>query len=190
MRLPSLICLLLYLPQAFAQPGKAKNSAFSSEVLCAELFAAIRANPAKMVMRLEEALVINESCAQELVITAIDAVNGDPALSRKIVETALELAPTKSAAIQAAVRNHKTPAATNQEIRRAMIADTPQSALLPGEEVRRAELPLITKRIPIAEVRRAEIPSSASVGTAEPLAVQMPAGPFNLMSVPKAKPVK
>lgn len=192
MRLPSLICLLLLLvTQSFAQPGKGGQK-YTREVLCAELFAAVRASPERATMRLEEALVINESCAADLVTTAIDAVNGDPALTRKLVAAAIEMAPSRSRAIQEAVRNHKSPAAERVEIRRAMLVETPQPQpqLLPGEEVRRAEVPDAVQPMPIVEVRRAVVPTAVETGKAVEVVVQKPATPYNLMNVPKAKPAR
>jgi hypothetical protein len=179
MRPPALICLILLQAQIFAQPAKGAASVAAPDVLCAELFAAIRANPQQLVMRLEEALVINESCTPELVKSAVEAVNRDPALTRKIVETALEISPNYSAAIRnAAVEQVSAP--VELEIRRAMVADVPMSApVFRGEEVRRAEVPL---RIPFEEVRRAVVPASDVLDTN--------GGAFNLMNVPKAVRLK
>ncbi len=182
MRLIAHILLLLLQVQIFAQPARGAASASSPDVLCAELFAAIRANPQQLVMRLEEALVINESCTPELVKSAVEAVNHDPVMTRKIVETALEVSPNYGAAIRnAAIRQASVPA--QMEIRRAMVADVPVvSAVLPGEEVRRAEVPLPATSIPFEEVRRAVVPVVD--------VVDAKGGAFNLMNVPKAVRLK
>lgn len=182
MRPPALICLILLQAQIFAQSAKGAASVAAPDVLCAELFAAIRANPQQLVMRLEEALVINESCTPELVKSAVEAVNRDPALTRKIVETALEISPNYSAAIRNAAVE-KVSAPVELEIRRAMVADVPMSApVFKGEEVRRAEVPLDATRIPFEEVRRAVVPASDVLDTN--------GGAFNLMNVPKAVRLK
>lgn len=191
MRLICLFCLLALLtPQAPAQAVKSKPVTTGCEVLCAELFAAIRANPEKLVMRLEEALVIHEACAGEIVTAAIDAVNAEPAQVRKIVETAMDVAPGRSALITSAVKHYSAQLVVanvpdvHEEVRHAELPDGAKVKPLPGEEVRRAELPLTTRSIPIVEVRRAEPAANAQV------VVQQPEASFNLMSVPKAKLAK
>lgn len=172
MRLSCLLCLILLLvPQVRAQPSKTKKPAMDCSRLCEELFAAIRANPDNLVMRLEEALIIKESCAADLVTTAITAVNEQPALVRKIQETAVDLAPSRQAVILSAVRNYKAPAvaATKpvvfEEVRRAELPDHATAKAQPGEEIRRAQLPdvvMTQQTLPAAE----------------------------LMNVPKAKPLR
>lgn|GEM_PF-676261 len=191
MRLISAFCCLLALVSlpGQAQPVKSTQPQITCETLCGELFASIRAEPDKMVMRLEEALVIHESCAGEIVTAAIDAVNAEPGQVRKIVETAMELAPARAAVITAAVKNYTAPvvvaAAEEQvEIRRAVLPAAVPSKPVAGEQVKRAELPLQTRSIPIVEVRRAE--PVATVG----IQVQEPELPLNLTDVPKAKAVK
>ncbi|MGV3660636.1 MAG: hypothetical protein ACO1TE_10645 [Prosthecobacter sp.] len=197
MRLICALCLMvLAMPLAHAQPVKAKQSQLACEALCGELFASIRAEPDKMVMRLEEALVINEACAGEIVTAAIDAVNSEPAMVRKIVDTAMDVAPRRSAAVTAAVNNYAVPevamatpvaAAPEQlEVRRAELPEIIRPKPAAGEEVRRAELPLVNQSMPIVEIRRAEAPAAA-IPMAEPMQIQ----PVEqLLNVPKAAPLK
>lgn len=207
MRLIYVFCfMVLAMVAAHAQPVKAKQSQLACEALCGELFASIRAEPDKMVMRLEEALVINEACAGEIVTAAIDAVNQEPAMVRKILDTAMDIAPRRAATVTAAVNNYAVPevamatpvspppgtqsAAPGEiEVRRAELPEVIRPKPAAGEEVRRAELPLVTKNLPIIEVRRAE-PPSAVIPVAEPMQVQS-AQPVNqLQYVPKARAVK
>lgn len=190
MRLFCLICLLAVTASpGLAQPVKSTPAQITCESLTAELFAAIRANPAKLEMRLEEALIIRESCTAEIVTAAIDAVNADPALVQKIVKTAMDISPTKAALITSAVKHYQAPSvamAPVVEVRRAepaVVSAAPQ--VLPGEELRRAELPLETRSIPIVEVRKAEAP-----GTALPMAVLEQERVMNLTDVPKARPMR
>lgn len=192
MRLISAFCCLLLLVTSpgLAQPVKSTPAVITCETLCGELFTSIRAEPDKMVMRLEEALVIHQSCAAEIVTAAIDAVNAEPGQVRKIVETAMDLAPSRAAMITAAVKNYTAPtvvaAAEEQvEIRRAVVPDTAPVMPKAGEEVRRAELPLQTRSIPIVEVRRAE-----PVVSAPQIEIQEPQPPQKLTDVPKARPMK
>mgnify|MGYP001323162117 CR=1 FL=1 len=199
MRLICALCLMvLAMPLAHAQPVKAKQSQLACEALCGELFAAIRAEPDKMVMRLEEALVINEACAGEIVTAAIDAVNSEPAMVRKIVETAMDVAPRRAPAVTAAVNNYAVPevamatpvapAAPQEmalEVRRAQLPEVIRPKPAAGEEVRRAELPLVNRNMPVIEVRRAEPPAMA-IPAAEPM--QMDPGQ-QFLNVPRAAPL-
>ena len=70
---------------------------------CAEISAdvqkAIAADPARMLMVVEDALVINESCACEIVQSAIQAANADEAMVQQIVQTAIAVAPKMTAVI-------------------------------------------------------------------------------------------
>ena len=49
--------------------------------------------PAKVLMIVEDALVINEGCACEIVKTAIQASHADAAMVKQIVQTAVAVAP-------------------------------------------------------------------------------------------------
>jgi len=191
MRLISVVCCLLILVSSLglAQPVKSTQPQITCETLCGELFTSIRMEPDKMVMRLEEALVIHESCAGDIVTAAIDAVNAEPGQVRKIVETAMDLAPARAAMITAAVKNYTAPvivaAADEQmEVRRAVVPTPAPPQPMAGEQVLRAELPLQTRSIPIVEVRRAE-PVLAVEFQEQKLEPNM-----KLTDVPKAKPMK
>lgn len=54
---------------------------------------AVAADPAKTLMVVEDALVINESCACEIVRAAIEASKADETMKQQIVQTALAVAP-------------------------------------------------------------------------------------------------
>lgn len=54
---------------------------------------AITSDPAKTLMIVEDALVISEACACEIVRAAIDASKADEAMKQQIVQTALAVAP-------------------------------------------------------------------------------------------------
>lgn len=207
MRLICALCLMVAaVPLAHAQPVKARQSQLACEALCGELFASIRAEPDKMVMRLEEALVINEACAGEIVTAAIDAVNQEPAMVRKILDTAMDIAPRRASAVTAAVNNYAVPEVAmatpvspppavsgavpeEVEVRRAELPEIVRAKPAAGEEVRRAELPLVNRSMPIIEVRRAE-PPSAAIPMAQPMVIQ-PAQPVDqLQHVPKARTMR
>lgn len=191
MRLTRAFCCLLVLvtTPGLAQPVKSTPAQVTCETLCGELFTSIRMEPDKLVMRLEEALIIHEACAAEIVTAAMDAVNADPAQVRKIVETAMDLAPARAPLITAAVKNYIAPvvvaaAEEQMEVRRAVLPTAAPPQPMAGEQVKRAELPLQTRSIPIVEVRRAEPAAPMQ------LQVQEPESFLKLMDVPKAKPMK
>ena len=61
---------------------------------------AVAKDPSKVLMQVEDALVINESCACEIFKAAIVGANADAALTKQIVETAVAVAPKMTAVIQ------------------------------------------------------------------------------------------
>jgi hypothetical protein len=61
--------------------------------------AAIAKDPSKVLMIVEDALVISESCACEIVKAAIAASSADAAMIRQIVQTGIAVAPKYSAMI-------------------------------------------------------------------------------------------
>lgn len=69
---------------------------------------AVSKDPSKVLMIVEDALVINESCACEIVKAAIIASNADKALVEQITQTAISVAP-KMAAIIAECANVAVP---------------------------------------------------------------------------------
>ncbi len=115
-------------------------------------------------MRLEDALVINEPCAGEIVTAAINAVGADPAMVAKIVETAMNVAPRRAGVIEYAVTHFSPeapPARAYEEVRRPELPEGMRAVVL--EEVRRAEAPSASVSAPLEEVRRAEVPVTAAV---------------------------
>lgn len=115
-----------------------------------------------MVMRLEDALVIDESCTAEIVTAAMDAVRAKPMMVEKILETAIKMVPARSTLVMEAVHGY-TPAS---EIRPAIIEEvlpaSVQTDSVPAEEIRRAELPQASEPTPIEEIRRAETTAAVS----------------------------
>ncbi|TDU71045.1 hypothetical protein EI77_02163 [Prosthecobacter fusiformis] len=148
------------------------------EILCANLTKAIQERPDLMVMRLEDALVINEPCAGEIVTAAMDAVRAKPHLVQQIIETALKVAPGRSAMVMAAVNSYtpasQRPVIAMEEVRRAEIpASEPLMEIRRAEsavsnepllEIRRAEVAGSSEARPIEEIRRAEVSSNHGPG--------------------------
>lgn len=134
---------------------QAVAAAPTSEALCAELAASIQKNPANAVMRVEDALVINEAYASAIVLTALASVDGDARMRQKILDAAVEVVPHRRREIAKALELSAVPAAvlmveqeSEFEVRRAESAEA--GASMPLMEVRRAE-------IPKEEVRRAVV---------------------------------
>lgn len=84
----------------FASQVKAQNGC---QEIANDVSAAIRKDPAKLLMVVEDALVINESCAGEIVKAAIAASNADAQLANQIGQTAISVAPKMSNVIADAV---------------------------------------------------------------------------------------
>ncbi len=137
----SALLLILFIALLLQQ---AVAAAPTSEALCAELAASIRKNPANAVMRVEDALVINEAYASAIVLTALASVDGDARMRQKILDAAVEVVPHRRREIAKALELSAVPA--------AVLAQEPEF------EVRRAESAEAGASMPLMEVRRAEIP--------------------------------
>lgn len=92
-----LACLLLLAtaPAVMAQAGGCSEIANDVRV-------AVEKDPTKVLMVVEDALVINESCAGEIVKAAITASKADATLANQIVQTASTVAPKQVVAINEA----------------------------------------------------------------------------------------
>jgi hypothetical protein len=95
-------------PLAFIALTLGAQAAPKCDQIAQDVRQAITSDPAKTLMIVEDALVINESCACEIVRAAIEASKADAALKQEIVQTALAVAPkmapviTECAGIEAA----------------------------------------------------------------------------------------
>jgi len=154
------------------QIPRAKLWVSPCEELCADLIAAIQRQPAMLEMRLEDALVMQESCAAELVSAAKYAVRDNPNQVSLILKTALKLAPQRTVAIRAALAYQRPVVpepVVQEEVRRAELPvgqtlqkkDKARLAAELGDssaplEIRRAQLPDLRAEF---EVRSAEVPS-------------------------------
>ncbi|MFZ4763861.1 MAG: hypothetical protein ACOYMN_02810 [Roseimicrobium sp.] len=78
--------------------------AVDCEKVAAEVRAAIEANPSKVLVTVEDAMVANESCACDIVKAAIEATNANAELSRQIMLTATNVAPNLSQKIEDCTR--------------------------------------------------------------------------------------
>jgi hypothetical protein len=142
------------------------------EILCANLKKAIEERPDLMIMRLEDALVINEPCAGDIVTAAIDAVRAKPHLVQQIVETAMKVAPTRSNTVMAAVHSYKPGKVKELVMEEVRRAEMPATA--PLMEIRRAVVAYSVQQEPMEEVRRAEMPVARDVGSADRMAENLP----------------
>jgi hypothetical protein len=83
-----------------AAPGKSRaQGASTCEGIANDVMNAIRKDAAKTLLIVEDALVINEGCAGDIVRAAILASKADAALVNQIVQTATGVAPKKAAVI-------------------------------------------------------------------------------------------
>jgi hypothetical protein len=88
LRSPRLLVPVALLGSALLTQAAPKCDEISNDVR-----KAITSDPAKTLMIVEDALVINEACACEIVRAAIEASKADAALKQQIVQTALAVAP-------------------------------------------------------------------------------------------------
>lgn len=151
------ILLLLSAAWARAQLSKKKTrvvapKAMTCAEVCDSLAKAIQNDPQSLTTRLEDALVISEACTPDIVATAIATVNGDPLLTRKIIDTAQNVLPWRRREIEQAASLASIPA--------AVVVVEPQFEVRRPEqlEVRRALVPSKKSETPIEEVRRALVP--------------------------------
>lgn len=77
--------------------------AIKCDQIAGDVRAAIEKEPGKLLMVVEDALVINESCACEIVKAAIQASKADEATSKQIVQTAIAVAPKMASVINECV---------------------------------------------------------------------------------------
>ena len=82
------LCALLASSSVAMADSKPKCGTIAKDVQ-----ASVTKEPSKVLMIVEDALVINESCACEIVKTAIAASHADAAMVKQIVQTAVAVAP-------------------------------------------------------------------------------------------------
>jgi hypothetical protein len=88
-----LTSLRQWLPLAALSLAPGLLAAPKCDQMASDVRNAVASDPAKTLMIVEDALVINESCACEIVRAAIEASKADDAMKQQIVQTALAVAP-------------------------------------------------------------------------------------------------
>lgn len=83
----------LLVPLAFFGSALLASAAPKCDDIANDVRKAISSDPAKTLMIVEDALVISEACACEIVRAAIEASKADEAMKQQIVQTALAVAP-------------------------------------------------------------------------------------------------
>jgi len=78
------------------------QSANNCSDICNDVKTAVEKDPSKVLMIVEDALVINESCAADIVRIAITASKADESLAGQIVQTGVSVAPKMEVAINEA----------------------------------------------------------------------------------------
>lgn len=90
---------LLFLSLAHSAPLAHAGGSSPCDGIARDVTAAVTKDPGKVLMIVEDALVINETCACEVVKAAIVASKADKSTVQQIVQTALAVAPKMSAVI-------------------------------------------------------------------------------------------
>lgn len=89
------ICLSFF---AWTLPSVTQAQTGCSEI-AGDVRVAVEKDPSKVLMVVEDALVINEGCAGDIVTAAILASNADASLAAQIVQTAVSVAPKMAGVI-------------------------------------------------------------------------------------------
>jgi hypothetical protein len=170
----ALLACVLLAPDGRAQTAQAPKARLwtTCDEVCLALTESIKAQPETLVMRLEDALVIRRECAAEIVAAAMNAVGPNRTLRDQIVQTALKIVPERSKTILYAARNHARFAPT--------VAEVDEEKLLSSMVVVRKAI------IPVEEVRRAELPAPAAV-TQAPAPTPAPAPVVALAPAPEVR---
>lgn len=82
-----------------ALSGASAQSASNCAEISNDVRVAVEKDPSKVLMVVEDALVINEGCAADIVKTAIIASKADAALAGQIVQTGVSVAPKMAGVI-------------------------------------------------------------------------------------------
>ncbi|MBL9133575.1 MAG: hypothetical protein JNG86_20355 [Verrucomicrobiaceae bacterium] len=83
-------------------PAVMAQAAGNCSEIANDVRAAVEKDPTKVLMVVEDALVINEGCAADIVRAAITASKADATLANQIVKTANSVAPKQAVAINEA----------------------------------------------------------------------------------------
>lgn len=89
-------CACLFM---LASIGAMAQSATNCTEISNDVRVAVEKDPSKVLMVVEDALVINEGCAGEIVKTAITASKADAKLASQIVQTGVSVAPKMAGVI-------------------------------------------------------------------------------------------
>jgi hypothetical protein len=84
---------------AFASASKVNAQSGACDDISRDVASAVQKDPSKVLMIVEDALVINEACSCEIIKAAITASQADAALVNQIVQTAISVAPKMSGVI-------------------------------------------------------------------------------------------
>lgn len=90
---------LLSLVVAFSGSRAWAQSASNCDDISKDVSTAVQKDPSKVLMIVEDALVINESCACEIIKAAITGAKADAAMVNQIVQTGIAVAPKMTGVI-------------------------------------------------------------------------------------------
>ncbi len=139
---------VMALAVALQAPPARAGSPSTCDQLATDIQQAVAKDPSKVLMIVEDGLVINETCACEIVKAAILASNADAAMVQQIVQTAMAVAPKMAAIIAEcaaavapgsseainAVAAAKTDTTDRSKEVRESVAKAPVESVAPGTE--------------------------------------------------------
>jgi hypothetical protein len=107
--------------------------------LAQDVHASAEKEPSKVLMIVEDALVMNESCACEIIKAAITGSKADTALAKQIVQTAVAVAPKMSPVIIDCANNVAPGSAETSDV--AQVASATQSGKSGGKSPSESIMP-------------------------------------------------
>jgi hypothetical protein len=138
-----------------AHSALAQNPGNCSEI-ANDVSVAVTKDPSKVLMVVEDALVINEGCAGDIVRAAIMASGADSALAGQIVQTAVSVAPKMTVAINEAAAS----VSPGLVVAPAMPVEEPLRPVMMGDDKNPGKNPVVMADAPVVVEDDFFMPSS------------------------------
>ena len=128
--------MTLTMGMAVLPSGKASaQAAADCAAIAQDIAAALEKDASRILMIVEDALVINESCAGEIIKAAIVASHADAELANQIVQTGINVAPKMAAIITDAGASVAPGAIVAAAEQPAPVVELPEDTTFGGKEV-------------------------------------------------------
>lgn len=125
---------------AFATVTKAEAQSGSCDDISRDVASAVQRDSSKVLMVVEDALVINEACSCEIIKAAITASKADAALVNQIVQTAISVAPKMSGVIMDCATSVSPGAVATSEVQMTAVTASSKDVKNPLPVIEPAEV--------------------------------------------------